>query len=154
MIRTRKQQRRGATVVEMAIVLLPFLVLTMGMLDLGVGIFRSHILAQAARHACRRAIVHGEQATALGSWGPTTIDVPATATGVPIVGDAAEGVQPMLVGCDLVQTRIVVEWLNGNNAFEEPVRVTITSPYTPVLLFIFPNGTIDLSASSTMPIAH
>jgi hypothetical protein len=153
--RRNRRKRRGATVLEMSIILGVFLVLTFGMLDLGVAVFRYHILSQAARHTARRAIVHGEMAGRLGPWGPTTIDVPATANGIPLVdGDNGDGVQPMLIGCDLSQTRIRAEWTGGSNAVDMPVRVTVTSPYQPIMLFIFPDAEITLSAVSTMDIAH
>lgn len=154
MSKTRRKHRRGAAVVEMSIILMTFLVLTMGMLDMGIGVFRYHIVAQAARFGARRAIVHGDRATQLGSWGTATIDVAANANGIPIVDGVDDGIAPMLVGCDLSQTRIRVEWLEGGNSFEQPVRVTLTSPYTPIFSFIFPIATIDLTASSTMGIAH
>ena len=154
MSKTRRKHRRGAAVVEMSIILMTFLVLTMGMLDMGIGVFRYHIVAQAARFGARRAIVHGDRATQLGSWGTATIDVVANSNGIPIVDGVDDGIAPMLVGCDLAQTRIRVEWLEGGNSFEQPVRVTLTSPYTPLFSFIFPIATIDLTASSTMGIAH
>ena len=154
MSKTRRKHRRGAAVVEMSIILMTFLVLTMGMLDMGIGVFRYHIVAQAARFGARRAIVHGDRATQLGSWGTATIDVAANANGIPIVDGVDDGIAPMLVGCDLSQSRIRVEWLEGGNSFEQPVRVTLTSPYTPIFSFIFPIATIDLTASSTMGIAH
>lgn len=154
MSKTRRKHRRGAAVLEMSIILMTFLVLTMGMLDMGIGVFRYHIVAQAARFGARRAIVHGDRATQLGSWGTATIDVAANANGIPIVDGVDDGIAPMLVGCDLSQTRILVEWLEGGNSFEQPVRVTLTSPYTPLFSFIFPITTIELTASSTMGIAH
>jgi hypothetical protein len=159
MSKTRRKHRRGAAVLEMSIILMTFLVLTLGMLDMGIGVFRYHIVAQAARFGARRAIVHGDRATQLGSWGTATIDVMANANGIPIVDGvgvdgAGDGIASMLVGCDLSQTRIRVEWLEGGNSFEQPVRVTLTSPYTPIFSFIFPISTIDLTASSTMGIAH
>jgi hypothetical protein len=138
----------------MALILSTFLILTFGMLDLGLGVFRYHTISQAARHGARRAIVHGEMADRLSPWGPTMIDVPATANGVPIVGGATDGLQDMLVGCDLERTRIRVEWPAGSNAFDEPVRVTLTTPYEPLFSFVFADGEITLSASSTMSIAH
>jgi len=139
----------------MAIILPVFLILTMGMLDLGVAVFRYHVVANAARHGARRAIVHGELANVLGSWGPNTIDVAASAEGIPVVdGSNSEGIQPLLVGCDLPKSRIRVEWLDGSNAFQEQVRVTVTSPYRPIMLFIFSDAEYTLSASSTMRIAH
>jgi hypothetical protein len=154
-MRNPKLERRGAAVTEMSIILIVFLTLTLGMLDLGVGLFRSHMLDNAARHGARRAIVHGEYANALGSWGPGTINVPASANGVPIV-DGPDGMQGLLnaAGCDLPASRVIVEWLDNTNAVDSRVRVTVTSAYTPIFAFIFPNGTINLSASSTMTIAH
>ena len=154
MSKTRRKHRRGAAVLEMSIILMTFLVLTMGMLDMGIGVYRYHIVAQAARFGARRAIVHGDRATQLGSWGTATIDVVANANGIPLVDGVDDGIAPMLVGCDLSQTRIRVEWLEGGNSFEQPVRVTLTSPYTPLFSFIFPITAIELTASSTMGIAH
>ena len=142
---------------EMAIVLFWFLVLTMCMLDFGVAVFRYNVLSQAARHGARRAIVHGEMALPLGVWGPAAIDVPATANGIPIVGDGSandtDGLQRKLIGCDLDTTRIQVEWLSGSNAVGEPVRVTVTSPYQPVV-FLNILQPIQLRASSRMTVAH
>jgi hypothetical protein len=157
-MRRAKNKRRGAAVLEMVIVLFWFLVLTMCMLDFGVAVFRYHILSQAARHGARRAIVHGEMASPLGVWGHDIIDrVPITATGIPIVGhggtDDTDGLKRMLIGCDPNETRITVEWLNGSNAVGEPVRVTVTSPYQPVV-FLNILQPIQLRASSRMTIAH
>ncbi len=58
--------------VEMAIVLLLFLTLVFGMLDLGLGVYRFNELSQAAREVAREAVVHGEYADKLGPWGPET----------------------------------------------------------------------------------
>jgi len=140
-------------VLEMALVLGVFVVLTFGMFDLGIGVFRYHILANAARQAARRAIVHGERASALGSWGPTAISVNADETGTPIVdgADDADKLPPRLVGCDLANTTIQIDWLDGNNAIDSRVRATITSPYRPFMLFLIP---VTLRASSTMQITH
>jgi Flp pilus assembly protein TadG len=153
-MRRPRRKRRGATVLEMSIILMVFLVLTMGMLDLGVGVFRYHILAQATRYVARRAIVHGDMATALGTWGPTTIDVTASTNGVPAIDGTKDGVRPMLVGCDLPQTHVRIQWTKGTNSFDSPVQVTVTAPYHPIMLFIFPNKTITLTASTKMQVAH
>jgi hypothetical protein len=141
-------------VLEFAFVLFVFLTITLGMLDLGLGVFRYHVISQAARQGARRAIVHGELATGLGVWGPTAIETTAGTAGVPIVDGADDGLQPMLVACNLDETTIRVTWPTGSNALEEPVEVTVSTTYTPLFSFIFSTGTLTLSASSTMPIAH
>lgn len=160
MRRLRQRDRRGATVLEMALWLGLFLLITLGMLDLGLGVFRYHIVSQAARLGARRAIVHGELATALGVWGPTAINTTGDDQSTPIMIDSPEdpplavGLGDLLVTCDRENTTVDVEWPSGSNAFGEPVRVTVTTPHTPVFAWIFPGGTINLTASSTMAIAH
>jgi Flp pilus assembly protein TadG len=153
--RQKRHQRRGATTLELAITFGLFLVVTLGTFDLGIGVFRHHVVAQAARQGARRAIVHGTQATALGSWGPDTVETLATNAGYHGIVDGAEdGISEMLVGCDLSRTNIRIEWLANRNEFEDLVRVTVSTPYQPILLFMFGAAELNLTASSTMPIAH
>jgi len=153
MLLSRKPARRGATLLEGAIIILVFLVLVFGMLDLSIGLMRFHLVSAATRHGARRAIVHGELAPAGwkgGVWGPGNIDVPATASGIPLVDE----IRPLLVGMDPNQTRIQADWIDGANGVEDRVRITVTTPYQPMMTFIFGNPTFRLRASSTMPIAH
>ncbi len=60
--RTLMMRRRGASMVEAAIILPVFLTLILGMLDLSTGVFRHQLVSQAARQGVRRAIVHGKLA--------------------------------------------------------------------------------------------
>ena len=65
--------RRGAAMVEAAIILPVFLLLIFGMIDVGMGVFRNNLLSEAARHGARQAIVHGAFAPTGwdgGPWGP------------------------------------------------------------------------------------
>jgi Flp pilus assembly protein TadG len=157
MKRTRRN-RRGAAVLEMSIILSVFVILTFGMLDLGIGVLRYHILANAARQGARSAIVHGKQAAALGPWSTDTIDhVPATTANVPIIdgvtsGGSKYGMKYFLAGCDLANTKITAEWLDASNAYGKRVRVTVESPYRPFMTFLLVPTT--LKAVSTMQIAH
>lgn len=149
----RGSRRRGATVVETALVLPVFLILVLGMIDLGIGVFRQGTLSQAARQGARKAAVHGKQAPSGwdgGPWGVAAIDQPLTATGVPVV----DAVKPMLASCPAADTRVLVEWPQGTNATGSSVRVTVTSDYTPLITFIFGNPRITLRATSTMLISH
>lgn len=145
----RRLARHGATMVELAIVLPIFLILVFGMLDLSIAVFRWHMLANAAREGARKAIVHG--AMAPESWGPAPITTTADQTTahpiVPIL-------QPFLVGNELADVTIVVEWPEGSNALEKPVRVTLRSPYRPVAGFIFGGTPFNLEGSSTMLIMY
>ena len=133
--------------VEMAIVLMIFLALVLGMLDLGIAVFRGHILANAAREAARKAMVHGGMAPE--TWGPATFESTADTVGHPIVGV----IQPFLTGLDLSQVTVQVVWPDGTG-LEKPVQVTVSMPYQPVMTFIFGNPTFTLSGSSAMSIVH
>jgi len=150
----QQQLRRPGTVtVEATVVVLALLIIILGMLDLGLAVFQYHVVSEAARQGARLAIVHGQMAPSGwngGSWGTTTINKSANTTGTPIVDE----IKPLLVGLDLTQTTIKAEWLDGSNAPENRVRVTVSTTYQPCVTFIFGNTSINLSASSTMPIAH
>jgi hypothetical protein len=145
--------RRGATLVEGAVVLLAFLIFVFGLLDLSLALLRTNLLSEASRRGARQAIIHGQMAPTGwngGPWGPTTINVSANTSGIPIVDE----IQPLLVGMDLSKTTIKVEWIDGGNAVGQRVRATISGSYQPMITFIFGKPSIPLSASSTMPIAH
>jgi Flp pilus assembly protein TadG len=149
----RRSARRGVAATEAALVLPVFLALVLGMIDLAVAISRSNTLSHAARQGARHSMVHGSLTTTGsngGLWGPGPIDQPATATGVP----AIDAVRPMLVSCPLDESRVRVEWLDGSNAPGNRVRVTVTTTYRPMVTFLFGNPAVQLTASSTMPIAH
>ena len=152
------RRRRGATLVEAAIVLGAFLTLVLGMLDLAVGVLRYHVVSEAARQGARLAIVHG--ALCLpdydgGPWGPAPLDVAGTADNVPLVAALKRPNPPgFLTALDLTETRIHVEWPDGGNQPDQLVRVTVSTSYRPILTFLFGNPRFMLRATSTMPIAH
>jgi hypothetical protein len=119
------------------------------MLDLSIGIFRHHVLSQAARQGVRQAIVHGKMAPpTMAAWGPTAYAGKASgADGI------AVAIKPYLTGLDASKVDIQVQWLDGSNDLEKRVRVTVSTPWTPLMLALF-GGQKTLTASSTMPIAH
>lgn len=150
------RHRPAATTLEFAIILVLFLLLMLGMIDLGMALFQNQQLAAAARHGARQAIVHGKLTGQVrptwngGAWGPATIDVLGSSTDHPIV----EAIRPFLVQIDPARTKILVEWPEGSNDLKTPVRVTVRTTYRPMITYIFGAREIALSASSTLPIAH
>jgi Flp pilus assembly protein TadG len=136
--------------VEAALVVPAFFTLVVGMFDLGVGVLHWCVLSEAARHAGRKAIVHGAQApSALGSWGPATYG-PVAATDSNAI---AQAVRPALVGIDPATVTITVEWIDGDNQPQHRVRVTLSHTYRPLTTLVF-NQPFSLGAGSTVPIAH
>jgi Flp pilus assembly protein TadG len=152
-LRSARTLRRGATLFEAALVLLIFLVLVLGMIDLGVGVARYNMISHAARQAARQVTVHGSLAPSGwqgGPWGPAGISTSADAAGVPVV----TATQPFLFNCDLSRTTIRVDWIDGANGPGKRARVTVTSPYRPILTSVFGDVTLSLGATSTMAIVH
>lgn len=143
--------RTGATMVELAIALSLLVTLMLGAVDLGFGVFQQHILTQASRHVARMAIVRGALAQRLEPWGPEAVEVQANASD-PI----ATAIAPALVGLDLNEVELRVEWPDQTNDPRENarVRVRLTAPYRSLLTPFLGNPTIPLTAESTMYIAH
>ena len=144
-------RKSGATTVEMALALSLFLALILGSVDLGYGVFRQHVLSQAARHLARHAIVRGQLADRLDAWGPDPISDTASSG-----HEVMQYIAPKLIGWDLDEVQVGVTWLDGDNDVRngDRVHVEIRSPYRPIMTFIFGNPSIELSATSTMSIAH
>ena len=153
-LRSLKSRRRGATVVETAIILFTFLVIVMGMIDLGMYQLRANLLTEACRQGVRAAIVHGSispRPTSDTSWGPKQIG--------PVKGNdpsaAVQAIQPFLYGIDPSTVTITITWPDGGNdpTADNRVKVAIDGSYSPMMTFIV-NGSIPIHATSMMPIAH
>jgi Flp pilus assembly protein TadG len=139
------QPRRGASLVEAAIILSILLTLIFGMIDLGLGVMRFNMISHAAREGVRQAMVNGQFSRnpwPAGSWA-------ASSSGQP----AVDAISPQLIGCDLAQTTISVAWVDGTNEIEKRVRVTIDTTYQP-LMSLFGAGELRLEAVSTSRFAH
>jgi len=147
--RPKGGNRRGATLVEAAITTSALTILLLGMVDLGVGVFRNHMISEAARQGARQASVHGAKADQLGSWGPTAFSGAGTSTDAKVTG-----MLPYLTGLDLSQVTIQFQWPDGGNQIEQYVQVTVGTTWSPMLTSVFGASAYNLSASSTMLIAH
>jgi hypothetical protein len=146
----RHPMRRGAAIVEAAVVLGVFLTLLLGSLDLALAVLRSNALAEAARRLTRAAIVRGEDATAVFTpWGPTTCQGTANDG-----SDYADAIRDALVVAKLTDVKYRLEWPDGDNASGDRVEATITSNYAPILPSVFGSTRYNLQATSTMRIEH
>jgi Flp pilus assembly protein TadG len=148
---------------EAAIIMPVFLTLALGMIDLGIGVFKNHAVSEASRQAVRMAIVHGSMAPSGwdgGDWKATAGS--ATYTGTGSSGDAiatAINNSGALGGLDPSQVNINIQWIDGSdNVLGAPdpprVQVTISTNWSPLIFYVFGNRTITLTATSIMPIAH
>lgn len=142
--------RRGATVVEGAIVLSSLVIVLFGMLDLSLLVLESNTAAEASRRMCRTAVVHGQMASPqLTVWGPTTV------TGT--AGDGTEYAQaldPELVTFNLSNVNYTINWLDGSNQPGYRVQVIVNFQYQPLMPFILGGSAIPISMDTTMQVAH
>ena len=73
MARTNFPTRKGATTLEFALVIPIYLTIISAVVMGGIGIFQKHRLTLLAKYLARQAIVHGQSADRIGSWGPSSI---------------------------------------------------------------------------------
>ena len=141
--RLSSRSRRGATLVEFALFFMVFLVLTLGLMELGRAVWTYVTLSHAARAGGRYAIVHGGtnpisgktiaqvvQENAIGLVGTGTVSVAVTYdTGTP--GDTATNTQ-------------------GN-----VVQVQVTYPFQFVTGgLVVPQLTIDMASTARMTVLN
>jgi Flp pilus assembly protein TadG len=151
----QRPNRRGAALVEAAIVLPVFLTLALGMIDLGIAVFQNNAVAEASRQGARIASVHGLKAARLGNWGTTSYTGSGNASDtIPTAmrnGGALAGLKPANV-------TIAVSWPDGGNDPDvltgNRVQVTMSTNWTPIISYVFGGRTVTLTATSTVLIAH
>jgi Flp pilus assembly protein TadG len=168
--RIQRGNRRGAALVEAAIVTTVFVTLIFGMIDLGVVLYRKHVAAEAARQGARMAIVHGYLApsdSAMNAWGPTPSYYPvlsghslyagstsATVAASDSSDELACALAPYLAGLDPGTVAITIQWPDGNNDVGSRVTVSVATTYEPPAAFLFGGSPITIGGSSTMTIVH
>ncbi|HET6323645.1 MAG TPA: TadE/TadG family type IV pilus assembly protein [Planctomycetaceae bacterium] len=142
--------RGGVAAVEGAIVLSVFLLILLGMLDLGLLLLEYNTLCEATRRLARAAIVHGQMAApAQTVWGPAAVS-----------GTAADGTEysttldKELATFNLSNVNYSIQWPAGTNRPDDPVQVTVTYQYPPIIPFLLGSQTIPIQAVSNMSVQH
>ena len=123
---------KGTTIVEFALVAIVFLLLTLGLVDVGRGVWAHHSLTHAAREGARYAIVHGDRSKD-----------PATDT---IISNLVKNRIPNLSGVTVSTT-----WIPSNS---QASRVEVTAQYTfdPIMsIFDF---TVPMTATTRMAVSY
>jgi Flp pilus assembly protein TadG len=146
-------RRQGQAVVEFALAVIPFLILLMGVIDLGRGIYTMNGTSEAARDIARVTIVHLTSTGGTVGLSDETAKVIATQTGL-IPGlevDASADI-------DCVDANGVVQnkSLGGKQDCtpgEDFIRVRVKAPFTPItpLVSAFGSHTFDSSSQMQIP---
>ncbi len=122
---------KGTTTVEMALVIVAFFVLIIGLIDVGRGVVAFNSITSAATDAARHAIVHGSRAT-----------TPASSTSIE---NYVKGKLPGLSG-----VQVATVW-DPDNSQGSTVEITVQYRFRPVVALFQP---VTLRASSQMAISY
>jgi hypothetical protein len=136
----RLGDERGQSITEMALVLIPFLLMLFGILDLGRGMYAYNAVAEAARELARVTSVH------TGDPLGTSADTAAVlATQYAII----PGLEAPVFSCVDI-TGVAADddpCLPGNR-----VRVTVSAPFQPVTPLLFALGQMTIESASSVQI--
>lgn len=145
------RRRRGATLVESGLVLSITFSLLLGLVVLGLGVFRYQQTAAVAREAARWASVHG------GLYAQETGQAAATPSAVrnQVIPRYATGLDPSRITTFAVTwddaSKMPVYFDSSHQAWKSnAVRVTITYQWVPEAYF----GGIALTSTSEMPVSY
>jgi Flp pilus assembly protein TadG len=149
----RRPLRRGVVMVESAIVLPILFMFTIGLIVIGLGVFRYQQVAALAREGARYASVHGAQYAAESSN--------SAATPSDVYNNA---ILPQAVGLNPSNLTYSVTWDASNsptsaNASSNPpgaplvntVTVSVTYSWVPEMYLA---GPINLSSTAVMPVSY
>lgn len=166
-----RRPSRGQALVEFSLVIPIFLVMLMGVVDVGRAIWAQNSLASAVREAARFAIVHGGSATTACPVGPpvpavTIIPSPPTAS-CPYPSPSTQAIKDAVIaaanagGTGLTVTVCYgtgcsgdVNVVGATNARGTPVTVAVTSRINLITPSLLGMGGFGISSATTMVVNH
>lgn len=137
----RRRAERGQALVEFALAAVTFMILVLGVFDVGRAVWNYNTLASAAREGTRYAIVHGSASGTPSGPGANDAGVQAA------VAKHASG----LNSADLTTTST---WLDGSNAPGSRVKVSTTYNFKSIFSSLFGIAPFSMTSSSTMTITN
>jgi Flp pilus assembly protein TadG len=150
LMKTRSTNRpRGQALVEFSVALIPFLLVLMGIVDLGRGIYMNNGVSEAAREMARATAVH--PGATLGSSAETLAVIGTQKGLVPGLGDPSATIT---FACTTISDVVIAgSPCASTSTVTAFVRVKITVPFsviTPVLSMVAPS-TLSSTAHIQVP---
>ena len=151
--RASRRRSSGQALVEFALAVIPFLILLMGVIDLGRGIYMMNGTSEAARDIARVTIVHLTNTGGTVGLSDETTKVIATQKGlVPGLSVTPATDIQCVDAYGTVQNKSLG---NGNDCTlgEDFIRVRVKAPFTPItpLVSAFGSHTFDSSSQMQIP---
>ena len=136
--------------IETAAVLLTWILLLVGTLDLGLVLFRHNLMQRLATEAARLTAVRGANATPqFVPWGPTTVEVSLDQSHA-----IAQLLRPLTLGLDPAQFQVRIEWPDGGNQYDQRVFVRVRSSQRTALTRFLPgDGDVPLQSTASARIS-
>jgi Flp pilus assembly protein TadG len=132
----KKHRRRGAVIVESALIYPLFVILLFGLIISGLGVFRYQEVAALAREGARYASLHG------ATYAQDTGNSAATAADV-----YNNAILPKAIALDSSRLSYQVTW-NPDNKAGSTVSVTVTYRWVPEALL--PSMTLSSTSVATV----
>jgi Flp pilus assembly protein TadG len=143
------KREQGSSIVEFSLIAFVFVMLLLGVVEMGRMILVYTTIAHAAKYGARYAIVHGFLQTGSGdttNTGPTAADIRTHVQNF-------SGIAPLSTGSVTVQvaypgTPCAAPSGSPANYPGCPVTVQVTYPFTPLLGYFNPVLSVNLSSTS------
>lgn len=144
---TMPQRWSAQSIVEFALVLPIFLMMTLGVVEIGRLVFTNHQVSNAAREGARYAVAHGAKSD-------------------PVADQAAvqSYIKEKVTGLKADQLNVEARWPGDLSASADcpsgsknpgcPVHVTVSYQFQPIVGMVFGSGSIPLKAESKMRIHY
>lgn len=141
----RARAEQGNSMVEFSLISVMFIMLLLGVVEMGRMVLVYTTIAHAAKYGSRYAIVHGALQTGTTNTAAEITDIQAKVKGfsgiAPLNGDN--------VNVNVTYPSYIFNGLTycGSNAVGCPVQVQVTYPFTPLLGYF--NSMLSVNLSST-----
>jgi Flp pilus assembly protein TadG len=140
-----RTDRRGVSMVEAAVVYPVTMLLLIGTLVLGIAVFRYQQLQALAREGARYASVHGPT-YASEQLGNSTLYA--------TTAEVSNQIESLAVGMQTSDLSCSVTWNPNPPTASPPSTVTVRITYAWIPEAYFSKQTVNLTASSTMPVVY
>jgi Flp pilus assembly protein TadG len=142
-VKRGRSRSRGQGLVEFSLALIPFLMLVMGIADLGRGIYMSNGATDAAREIARATAVHpcNTSSCTLGNSAET---LDAIATQKRLIPNLAAG--SITIACASISDATITSTSTNPCKSGNFIRVTVSIPYaalTPLLSMVAPTTLVS-----------
>jgi len=171
--RRRRRPGAGQALLEFALILPLFLIMLMGVIDVGRAIWAQNSLSSAAREGARFAIVHGGSASTACPVGPAGPDavIPVASASCPYPSPSTQSIKDAVIaaanaagtsvtvtvcygtGCS-GDTNAVISGQTATDVRGTPVTVGVTSRINLITPSLLGMGGFGIASSTTMVVNH